>query len=395
MGALNDEEPRAPKDAGERITEAARARAYGDALDMLFDATCVIDPELIVLECDAGFARLMGKDAGDLVGAPLPALELTGSLEGQPITLRHVAALGRWRGHATLSRPEGETLSLDTLLVHDSGAPRRMHLFLRDLSGPLSLQVGDVDHKHALTQVSRLSALGEMASGIAHEINQPLAAIVNYANGCVSLIQQERAEDEVLTKALRSIAEQSERAAQIIRKMRAFARRPDGQRGTFHLTDLLRDALQVSASQRRRVGIELRCDFQADPDAIVADGIQIEQVILHLVRNAVDSLSELPSEHPRIIDVTTEDSVDEATGHPMIATTVTDSGGPMAGDVEVRLFAPFHTTRRNGLGLGLVISRTIIESHSGRLTYLGNADAPLSGPSFRFTLPTRPAPITL
>jgi len=393
MGALSDDAEPAPKAPGAGLTESERARTYGTALGLLFDATCVIDPELTVLECDAGFVELLERSEDLVVGATLPTLTLTGSLEGEPITLGRVAAMGSWRGHATLASQDGSELSLDALLVHDGADSPRIHLFLRDLRGPLSVQVGDVDHQDALTQMSRLSVLDEMASGIAHEMNQPLAAIVNYANGCLSLIKQERAEEPVLVRALTSIAEQSQRAAEIIRRMRAFARRSDGQRERFRLTDLLREAFEVSAAQRQRVGIELRCDFHEGHDDVVVDGIQVEQVVLHLVRNAVDSLSAQSSDAPKVIRVATRELPAEGSGQAYIESTVSDSGPPLDEEVKVRLFAPFQTTRRAGLGLGLVISRSIVEAHGGRLQYIGEGCGDPSGPAFSFTLPLRPAPI--
>lgn len=393
MGPLNHDAPPTSPEGPVGISEGDRARTYSAALGLLFDATCVISPELIVLECDEGFARLLDRPGEDVTRQPLPTLHLTGSVEGQPVTLRHVARTGSWRGHATLTREDGSALPVDTLLIKSTAEEPRIHLFLRDLRGPLSVQVGEVDHQHALAQVSRLSALGEMTSGIAHEMNQPLAAIVNYANGCISLIKQGRAEDPAITGALSSIAEQSSRAAEIIRRMRAFARRSGGQRGVFRLTELIREALEVSASQRRRVGVELQCDLDELHDEIVADGIQIEQVLLHLLRNAMDSLATVPGDTPRIILVRTRHTPGDGEGPGAIETTITDSGPPIPSDEEMRLFAPFATSRENGLGLGLVISRSIIEANGGKLTYLGCSDAPPGGPAFCFTLPLRAAQI--
>lgn len=391
MGGLNQQT--GDEQVAAQISADDRAETYGAALGILFDATCVIDPSLTVLDCDDGFLKLLELSEEQVVGRPIPDLNLTGSVDGEPITLRHVARLGSWRGHTTLARKEHPELSMDTLLIKSSGELPRLHLFFRDLRGPLSVQVGEVDHQHALAQVGRLSALAEMTSGIAHEMNQPLAAIVNYANGCVSLVKQGRAEDEVLIRALTAIADQSQRAAEIIRRMRAFARRSDGQREPFHLTELLKDALSLSEPHRRRVGIEVQCEFLATNDEIVADGIQIEQVMLHLIRNASDSLAALPGDRPRIIRVSTRELVGTGIESSMIETTVTDSGAPMPQEQEVRLFAPFETTRENGLGLGLVISRSIVEAHGGRLNYLGTSESPPGGPSFCFTLPLKAAPI--
>ncbi len=393
MGGLKQSGDGAIDQAPAGISPDDRAATYGAALGQLFDATCVIDPGLNVLDCDRGFLKLLDRPEGEVLGQPLPTLNLTGSLDGEPVTLRHVARLGSWRGHASLSREDGSTLSVDTLLIKGSSELPRLHLFLRDLSGPLSVQVGEVDHQHALAQVGRLSALEEMTSGIAHEMNQPLAAIVNYANGCVSLIKQERAEPDVLIRALTAIADQSRRAAEIIRRMRAFARRSGGQRELFCLTDLLKEALELSGSQRRRVGIEVQCEFNAASDEIVADGMQIEQVILHLIRNSSDSLATIPADTPRIIRITTQELPATDTEGRMIETTITDSGPPIPADQEERLFAPFATTRANGLGLGLLISRSVVEAHGGRLNYRGSLQTPPGGPSFCFTIPLRAAPI--
>lgn len=392
------------RDRLDRFREAADV--YGSALRASFDASCIVDSDRHVLECDDGFAQLAGTERAEIEGRPFTVALASGRLRGEMLDLATIAESGTWRGRGEVKRGGGAApVPVEVLCVYSARGSGFVHCFLRDMRGPLSVQKGEVDHRQALAQVARLSTLGEMTSGIAHELNQPLAAIVNYANGCLRRLEQQETEDEVLVRALRSIVDQGRRAAEIIRRMRSFARRSDEKREPFSISDLLNEAIELTATQRRRAGIELIVDFGADPDDVVVDGIQIEQVALHLLRNAIDALERMPEDRPRILRVETRLATGAGAGEPIVEVSIVDSGPGVPESNAYRVFDPFYTTRPDGLGLGLTISRSIIESHGGRLRVVppeqpataggsgGSSAGSSGGTCFRFTLPLRTAPI--
>lgn len=374
-------------------TQRAAAELYGAGVRASYDASCVIDADTRVIDCDDSFAHLVGSEREALLGAALPIVVSSRTSPSSRLDVGTIGEHGTWRGRGEIPRPGGDPIPIEMLCVQSSRSQGLVHGFVRDMRGPLSVQKGEVDHRQALAQVARLSTLGEMTSGIAHELNQPLAAIVNYANGCVRRLDQQGSKDEVMLRALRSIADQGRRAAEIIRRMRSFARRTDEKREPFSVSDLLSEAIELTASQRRRAGIDLDTHFEASPDDVLVDGIQIEQVALHLLRNAIDALERTHEDDLRTIRVDTRLTHAQGTGEPSVEVTILDSGPGVPEEDAFRIFDPFYTTRNDGLGLGLTISRSIIESHAGRLRLVQPTDDADRGSCFRFTLPLRAAPI--
>ncbi|MEM8710263.1 MAG: ATP-binding protein, partial [Planctomycetota bacterium] len=262
----------------------------------------------------------------------------------------------------------------------------------------------------ALAHVARLSTLGEMTSGIAHELNQPLAAIVNYANGCARILSAQGLEDPMVNKGLNAIAEQGKRAADIIARMRKFSRRDDDKREPFLIQDVLSEAIELSMTELHKAGITVETHFAPIREIVVVDGIQIEQVALNLIRNAIEALAQerilvksdpaspqpvpLSEKGPPSITIRTqraENTRSEAIGGAPGSVTVSieDNGPGVPAELVDRLFDPFFPAAGDQIGLGLTISRSIIESHGGRLWYAPGE----VGASFRFTLPLRTVPI--
>lgn len=259
------------------------------------------------------------------------------------------------------------------------------------------------ERQQAFTHVSRLSTLGEMASGIAHEFNQPLAAIVNYANGCMRLLEQRGVDDQMVFRALGSIVDQGQRASGIIRRLRSFARRGEGDRESLRMADILEESIQLMAEPSRRARVQIVTDFAAADDVVIVDGIQIQQVVINLLLNAIEALGATDEEHERRIRVSTllvgnpgsssgVRTVERLTAEgpqAYVETIVEDNGPGVRGEVSHRLFDPFYSASGKGLGLGLPIGRSIVESHGGRL-WLGptmESSPDPAGARFRFTLP--------
>ncbi len=235
-------------------------------------------------------------------------------------------------------------------------------------------------HREERDQFSRLGILGEMASSIAHELNQPLAAIANYAEGMTRAIDRGTPDPAFLRDGARGIAGQAERAGAIIRRIRAFMRRREAHRERLDLNDVLREALEFFHATAARKGIPLTLDLAADLPRVVADRIEIEQVILNLMQNAVDAMADSPTPARGI-------ALHTSTGDGVVTVAVRDHGTGLSPEAEAHLFDAFYTTKAQGLGLGLPICRTIVEAHGGRLSAVTE---PGGGLTMRFTLPAAP-----
>jgi C4-dicarboxylate-specific signal transduction histidine kinase len=232
-------------------------------------------------------------------------------------------------------------------------------------------------HQAELTHVLRLSTMGEMAAGLAHEINQPLAAIVNYAQGCSRRLRGNRSEVDAVLPVIDDIAAEALRAGEIIRRLRSLVRKETPRQDWIDLADIAGEILRLVQPDTIQHGVAVYLDAEPDLPHVHGDRIQIEQVVLNLLRNAIDAMLEATGRrelHVRIGRV----------GDGAVELAVRDTGHGMAPPVAERVFDPFFSTKPGGLGMGLSISRTIIEVHQGQLSVTLNPD---SGVTFHVTLP--------
>lgn len=231
-----------------------------------------------------------------------------------------------------------------------------------------------------LQRTARLITMGEMASTLAHELNQPLAAIANYSMGCVTRLEAGAWQQEDLLAAMRKAGQQAERAGKIIRRIRDFVKKSEPRRTAVRLEDVLEDSLGFAEIDARRVGVQLLNDVPDDLPPVFADRIMIEQVLLNLVRNGIEAMSDALPEHrelhvrARLLE-----------GGRAVEVAVSDRGHGISEADRERLFTAFYTTKSEGMGMGLNICRSIIEFHEGRLWV---EDNPGGGTIFLFTLPT-------
>jgi C4-dicarboxylate-specific signal transduction histidine kinase len=228
-----------------------------------------------------------------------------------------------------------------------------------------------------LAHVTRVATLGELTASIAHEINQPLGAVVNNASACVRWLAAQNLE-EARQSAARIIAD-GHRAAEIIARIRALAKRAPPHKDWLDLNATIRDVLALARSEVHRHGVALETHLAAEVPCILGDRIQLQQVLLNLIMNAIEAMSGAGA-GPRVLGVSSE---------PVAATEVViavrDSGPGFEPQHLDRLFDAFYTTKPHGLGLGLAISRLMIEAHGGRLGATANEGR---GATFQFTLPT-------
>lgn len=230
-----------------------------------------------------------------------------------------------------------------------------------------------------LQHTSRLITMGEMASTLAHELNQPLSAIANYCMGCVTRIQSGKYRQEDLLGAMQKASFQAERAGKIIRRVREFVKKSEPRRGAVQIAEVLDDAISFADIDARRIGGRIVLEVEPDLPPVHADRIMIEQVVINLLRNGLDSMAEL-SRNERVLTVRAR-----AEGSRSVEVSVADRGHGIGEEERKLLFTPFYTTKAEGMGMGLNICRTIVEFHDGRLTVDVN---PEGGTIFSFTLPT-------
>ena len=236
-------------------------------------------------------------------------------------------------------------------------------------------------HQAQLAHIARVNSMGEMAAGIAHELNQPLTAILNYSNGCLRLLQKERLDQQELEAAITRVGNDARRAAGIIKSLREFIKRDELRQRDIQIRDCIEPALELLRSRLRQQQILVEVTYAVEAAAIHADRIQIEQVVVNLLLNAIDALQAEPGRSAaRQIHIEVY-AIDPG----YVAVAISDTGPRLSDDVARRLFDPFFTTKPEGMGMGLSISRSIVESHGGTIEYLLN-DQGL--PTIRFTLPS-------
>ncbi len=233
-------------------------------------------------------------------------------------------------------------------------------------------------HLADLARVSRITMLGEMASAMAHELNQPLSAVVNYTQGCIRRMQAGAGDSAALQGAMEQASQQAQRASDIIRRIRDFMRKGEVQRGLVNLNELVRNVMELAQADVRRHSIQVLLDLAEPLPSVFADPIQIEQVILNLLRNAMDAMEKTAVEK-RSLRIRT--SVKDG---GMVGLSVQDAGTGLSPEALDLLFTPFYTTKPEGMGLGLSISQSIVEAHGGNMRATIN---PQGGATFEFTLP--------
>jgi two-component system sensor kinase FixL len=275
-------------------------------------------------------------------------------------------------------RKDGSTFPME-LAVGEmrSQAGRYFTGFVRDLTERQNTEARLQELQSELVHMSRFTALGEMASTLAHEINQPLTAISNYLKGCRRLLEQSADPNaSLLRQGVTQAAEQALRAGQVIRHLREFVARGESERRVENLPKLIQEASALALVGAKEKGVRVTYRFEPGADLVIADRIQIQQVLLNLIRNAIEAMQDAPRRELVIATATRgEDG--------LIEVSVSDTGTGLAPEVARQLFQPFVTTKKHGMGVGLSICRTIVEAHGGRIA--ANSE-PGRGTTFSFTL---------
>jgi len=368
-------------DTTETLTE--RDLHLKSILDTVPDATVVIDANGIMKSFNTSAVRQFGYSVEEAVGQnvsmlmPGPYREQHDGYLTRYMTTGEKRIIGSDRV-VVGRRKDGSSFPMK-LAVGQTRVGDRIHFtgFIRDLTEREKSEAQLEQARNELTRLARVNELGEMASTLAHELNQPLSAIANYVQGCRRML--ERLDDEPASRmrgALEETAKQALRAGDIIRHLREFVTRGDTERRPEDIKRLIEEAGALALVGSRERGIKSVLDFGPEDDVVIADRVQIQQVLINLMRNAMEAMRDSET---KTLTVTTRSGAEGR-----LTVTVADTGPGIADDIAPQLFQPFVTSKANGMGVGLSISRRIIESHGGELTVQRNE---AGGATFTFTLP--------
>ncbi len=361
----------------------ARAAHLKSILDSIPDAMIVIDERGIMQSFSAAAERLFGYGAADVLGKNVKMLMPSPYREDHDGYINRYLRTGERRiigiGRVVVGlRQDGSTFPMELAVGEMHVRDERFFTgFIRDLTERQQTEARLQELQSELVHMSRLTAMGEMASALAHELNQPLSAIANYMKGSRRLL--ENSSDEratMLRDAMDKAGEQALRAGQIIRRLRDFVARGESERRVEDVKKLAEEAGALALVGAKDKGVRVRFNFAPRLDFVLADKVQIQQVLLNLIRNAIEAME--GSERRELV-VSTGAAPDN-----MVEISVADTGSGISPDIGEQLFQPFITTKRHGMGVGLSISRTIIEAHGGVIAARPN---PGGGTVFCFTLP--------
>jgi two-component system sensor kinase FixL len=363
---------------------AGAAQELRALLDAAVDAVVVIDNRGRIETFNRAAEQLFGFNATEVLGQNVNVLM------PEPDRSAHDGYLHRYQttGEARIigigrevqaRRRDGSVFPASLAVGRVAGAdPPRFVGFIRDISERIAAERAAVQAQDRLTHVARLSTMGEMAAGLAHEINQPLAAITTYAQACQRLLAgSEEPDSEELREALAQISRQALRAGEVIRRLRAFVANRAVQREPIGCNRLIEDLVALARPDLRAHDVQLNLEVEPDLPELMADAVQLQQVLINLFRNAIDATlqSDTAVREITLRAIATSGGVE---------ISVHDHGPGVEPGALDNLFNPFFTTKAHGTGLGLAISRTIVQSHGGKLAHRAE---PGGGACFYFTLP--------
>ena len=360
---------------------AEREARLRSILETVPDAVIVIDEAGNIREFSEAAERQFGWNAADVMGRNVSMLMPSPYREAHDGYLNRYYRTGERRiigmGRVVVGeRRDGTTfpmeLAVGEIKLHDS---RLFTGFIRDLTERQQTETRLQELQAELVHVSRYTSLGEMASALAHELNQPLSAIANYLKGSQLLLQREDVPVTRVSDAVGKAADEALRAGSIIRRLRDFVARGETERRAESLPRLIEEASALALVGTQEHGVHVRFEIAPDVEWVLVDRVQIQQVILNLIRNAIDAMDGIETSDLSILLSSADDNV---------MVSVVDTGPGIDPEVAAQLFQPFVTTKRNGMGVGLSISRTIVEAHGGRIWA---EPSPGGGAAFRFTLP--------
>jgi PAS domain S-box-containing protein len=354
------------------------------------DAVVTMDERGAILLANPATRRIFGYDPIEIVGKPMTMLmpEMMRKLHENGFK-RYLATGKRhlnWQGvEVTAQRKDGQEFPVEVSFGELTSDGHKLFTgFIRDISerkqaedrlraSERNLQMTQAE----LARVSRLTTMGELAASIAHEVNQPLTAVINNGSACLRLLANNNLEPEVLRRALEGIIADGTRASTVLARIRAFIKKEPAEKSELDINEVIQEVLVLAGRELYENQVLPDHQLKTDLPSVLADRVQLQQVLLNLIMNGIEAMAAV-TDRPRLLGV--QSRIDES-GDVLVA--VSDSGTGFGLELD-RVFNPFFTTKANGMGMGLSISRSLVESHGGRLWAAPNSP---HGAVFSFTLP--------
>jgi len=373
----------AQKKADDAVKEReARLRSI---LDTVPDAIIIIDERGTIESFSAAAERLFGYASSEVAGQNVKALMPSPYREQHDGYLAHYRDTGEKRvigkGRIVVGqRRDGSTFPMELAVGEITGGARRLFTgFVRDITERRGTEQRLQELQNELLHVSRLSAMGQMSAAIAHELNQPLTAIMNYVKASQRLLDPAgRTEGRTLSaiEAMEKAAQQTIRAGAIIQRLREFVEKRQSERTLESLNKVAEESIALAFVGAAHTNVKVKLDLDAQLPTIMIDRIQIQQVLINLLRNSIEAMISVEKR-----ELTLETGRDE-TG--FVQVTIRDTGPGLSPEVRAKLFQPFVTTKATGMGIGLTICQSIVEAHGGNICALQDE---FSGAGFRIRLP--------
>jgi two-component system sensor kinase FixL len=349
------------------------------------DAMVVIDEAGLVLSFSAAAETMFGYSEAEVVGRNVEMLMPSPDRERHDQYLLNYLTTGKRKiigiGRVTTAlHRDGNTFPIELAVGEAWVGKRRIFTgFIRDLTERQQTLLRLQDLQSELAHVGRVSEMGTLASSLAHELNQPLTAVSSYCESARDLLDGEPGGETLamVREALDEAAQQAIRAGQIVRRLRDFISRGETERRVESLQRLINEANALALVGSREHDIDVQLSLDPDADLVFVDRIQVQQVLVNLIRNAIDAMIGAPA---RCLSIRTARRPD---GNVVV--TVEDTGSGIDEPIAAQLFQPFVTSKQNGMGIGLSICRTIVEAHGGRIWFEARSDG---GTAFHFTLPS-------
>ncbi|MGH7844499.1 MAG: sensor histidine kinase [Candidatus Binatia bacterium] len=380
LGAVIDITDR--KRAEETLRESEEH--YRTLAETAADVIITMDQDSTILFVNAAVEKVFGYVPADLIGQKMTVLM------PEPLRHRHVEGMRRYLetsekrlSWSAVSFPglhkSGREISLEIAFAESRIGNRRVFTgIIRDITERKRAEAELRKQRAELAHVARVSTMGELAASLAHELNQPLTAILSNAQAALRFMTGKPADLEEVREILHDIVQDNSRAGEVIRQMRALVKKEEPEFSSLDLASIVREIVLLVHSDAvlRNVGVSL--DVSPDLPYARGDKVQLQQVLLNLLLNAFDAMKDCPVEEREVIVHASSD------GAGMVRISIGDCGTGLTSDKLEKIFQPFYTTKREGLGMGLSISRSIIEAHGGRLWAENNNGR---GATFHFTVP--------
>jgi PAS domain S-box-containing protein len=379
FAVVEDITQRKEEESARRYTE----EKYRLVVETASDAVISLDETSAILLANPATTRIFGYDPAELIGKPLTMLMPEFLRKLHEVGFKRYLATGQrhinWQGTELVGRRKnGQEFPVEISFGELTKDGHRVFTgFIRDISERKQAQRAIQNAQAELARVSRLTTMGELAASIAHEVNQPLTAVNNNSSACLRLLANQNLQPDVLRRALQEIVADGTRASAIVARIRAFIKKTPAEKNTLDVNEVIGEVLVMMGHGFEENRILLQRELAQALPAVLGDRVQLQQVLLNLIMNGIEAMTAVTN-RPRTLWV--QSRIDES-GDVQIA--VRDSGTGLGSEAD-RVFTPFFTTKTNGMGMGLSISRSLIEGHGGRLWSSPNSP---HGAIFSFTLP--------